>query len=140
MRRSPKRYGRASQGLSLVPRSFFLGFAGRALIHDPDLLIMDELFDALDAMTRGQMNAELQRIWTERRKTGLFITDSVSEAVFLADRVLVMSPPPGKDCGRDFGRSAATARCGNNGATGLRTFHARDAATPECRSRYGVTK
>jgi NitT/TauT family transport system ATP-binding protein len=68
----------------------------RALLHDPPLLLMDEPFGALDALTREQMRLDLEQLWMTSRKTVLFITHSVDEAVLLADRVLVMSARPGR--------------------------------------------
>ena len=68
----------------------------RALLHDPPLLLMDEPFGALDALTREQMRLDLEQLWLATRKTVIFITHSVDEAVLLADRVLVMGPRPGK--------------------------------------------
>jgi NitT/TauT family transport system ATP-binding protein len=68
----------------------------RALIQEPGLLLMDEPFGALDALTREQMIMDLQAMWLEMRNTVIFITHDIAEAVFLADRVLVMSPRPGR--------------------------------------------
>jgi len=67
----------------------------RALIHDPEILLMDEPFGALDALTRDQMNLDLQRLWLEKQKTAVFVTHSIDEAVFLSDRIFVMTPRPG---------------------------------------------
>jgi NitT/TauT family transport system ATP-binding protein len=67
----------------------------RALIHNPDHLLMDEPFGALDALTRDQLVLDLQALMNERRMTVLFITHSIAEAVFLSDRVIVMTPRPG---------------------------------------------
>jgi NitT/TauT family transport system ATP-binding protein len=68
----------------------------RALVQDPGLLLMDEPFGALDALTREQMNLDLQRIWLRDRNTVMFITHSIEEAVLLADRVVVMTSRPGR--------------------------------------------
>ena len=68
----------------------------RALVHDPPLLLMDEPFGALDALTREQISMDIQRVWMDRRKTAMHITHSIPEAVLLADRVVVMGPRPGR--------------------------------------------
>jgi len=107
----PKKYvGRAHELLARVglrdfvdrhPRELSGGMRQRAsivraLIHDPPLLLMDEPFGALDALTREQMRIDLEELWLTTRKTVVFITHSIDEAVLLADRVIVMTARPGR--------------------------------------------
>jgi NitT/TauT family transport system ATP-binding protein len=86
---------------SALPRDLSGGMAqrvalGRALIHRPDVLLLDEPFGSLDALTREQMQSELLRIWEAHRVTVIMVTHSIPEAILSADRVLVLSPRPGK--------------------------------------------
>ena len=107
---SATRHARAAAGLARVglatvghlrPRELSGGMAqraalARALITDPPVLLLDEPFSALDALTREAFDAELQRLWLDRRRTVVLVTHSVPEALTLADRVVVMTPRPGR--------------------------------------------
>jgi NitT/TauT family transport system ATP-binding protein len=68
----------------------------RALIHNPSVLLMDEPFAALDALTREELGFELMRIWAADKKTVVFVTHNITEAILLADRVVAMTPRPGR--------------------------------------------
>ena len=109
----------------------------RSLIHDPPLLMMDEPFGALDALTREQMRIDLEKLWLERRHTTLFVTHGIAEAVALADRVVVMTPRPGRidrivevDLPRPRDKAVVTSRA----------FAALCDEITECFMRHGVIR
>ena len=109
----------------------------RALATDPDVLLMDEPFAALDAQTRDLMQVELLRIWQEARKTVLFVTHQIDEAIYLSDRVMVMTKRPGPRQEDLRHRAAAAARLRDAGDAGIQRSQARDLARAQGRD-HGV--
>ena len=98
----------------------------RALATDPDVLLMDEPFAALDAQTRDLMQVELLRIWREAKKTVLFVTHQIDEAIYLSDRVMVMSKRPGRAKKIFADQAAAAARIRDAGHAGVQRPEARN--------------
>ena len=112
----------------------------RALVTEPDILLMDEPFASLDILTREQMAVELARIWAVARTTVLFITHSIEEAVFLADRVVVLSPRPGRVIGNlaiDVGRPRTWQMLAEPEIAGL-TAQVREQLTGPAAERTGA--
>ena len=109
----------------------------RALATDPNVLLMDEPFAALDAQTRDLMQVELLRIWQEAKKTVLFVTHQIDEAIYLSDRVMVMTKRPGRAKKIFNDRAAAAARLRDAGDAGVQRAEARNLERAEGRD-HGV--
>ena len=111
----------------------------RALATDPNVLLMDEPFAALDAQTRDLMQVELLRIWQTAKKTVLFVTHQIDEAIYLSDRVMVMTKRPGRAKKIFDDRSAAAARLRDAGDAGVQRAQARNLERAQGRD-HGVAR
>ena len=134
---------RLTEAMNKYPRQLSGGMRQRVslvrtLVHDPSVLLMDEPFGALDALTRLQVRMDLEALWLRRRPTVLFITHSVEEAVGLSDRVLVMSPEPRRGCRTDQSGSASSPTHRPRRRSGIRCLCGQDSQafrTNGCASR-----